>query len=164
MITRTLVILGSLLAIAVALSIGVVLLQGDVERLGRETAGMHVLTTDTQTESGSVLRETLTQAVEADERIRSSFIDVNNVSATLEDIERIGRAGGVSATIRSVNKSDMGVTVAITLEGSQTNIIASLKQFQTLPAFELTSIYLTFSNNAQKSGWEAATTLLFPTP
>lgn len=164
MITRTLVILGSLLAIAVALSIGVVLLQGDVERLGRETAGMHVLTTDTQTESGSVLRETLAQAVEADERIRSSFIDVNNVSATLEDIERVGRAGGVSVTIRSVNKSDMGVMVAITLEGSQTNIIASLKQFQTLPVFELTSIYLTFSNNAQKSGWEAATTLLFPTP
>lgn len=164
MTIRTLITLGSLLALTVACSIGIILLRGDVERLGRDTAGTHALAAGTQAESGSVLRNTFTQAAEADEQIRQSFIDVNNVSATLEDIENIGRAGGVATTIRSVNKGGGGVTVALTLEGSQAGIIATLKEFQELPVFELISVYLTFSNTTQKSGWEAATTLLFPTP
>lgn len=162
--TSTLITTGSLLALVVALSIGALLLQGEVERLGRDTAGIRLQTTGVQVDSGSVLRESVQKALVADERIRTSFIDPSNVSGVLESIESSGRELGVLTNIRSVNKTGSAVSIAITLEGSKESIVSMVKSLQKLPVFELTNFYLSFSTNGQKSGWGASLTLTFPTP
>ena len=162
--TATLITTGSLLALVVTLIIGASLLRSDVEELGRDTAGITVQAAGSQIDSGSVLRDSLKNAQAADERIRMSFIDPNNVSKVLEEIETAGREVGVLTDIRSVNKTGSAITVALSLEGSKENIVALMKRFHALPVFELTNFYLTFSTSGQKSGWGAALTLTFPTP
>lgn len=162
--TGTVIVTGSLLALVAALVIGVSILRNEVERLGRDTAGIRLQTEGAQVDSGSVLRDSVKAAVSADARIRTSFIDPNNVSGVLESIERSGREFGVLTDIRSVNKAGSAVTIAITLEGSKDAIVAMVKSFKQLPVFELTNFYLSFSTNGQKSGWGASLTLTFPTP
>lgn len=162
--TATLIVTGSLFALVVALLIGSMVLRGEVERLGRDTAGIRLQTEGAQVDSGSVLRESVKAAMSADERIRTSFIDPNNVSGVLDVIERSGRDLGVLTDIRSVNKTANAVTVAITLEGSKDSIVAMIKSLQQLPVFELTNFYLSFSTSGQKSSWGASLTLTFPTP
>jgi hypothetical protein len=160
----TVITAASLLALCVALTIGAFVLRSEVETLGRDTAGIRAQTAGARADSGSKLRDSFKAAAAADLKIRSSFVDPNNISKVLEDIEAAGRERGVATDIRSVNKTGAAVSVAISLEGSKESIVAMVEEFQSLPVSELANFYLTFSTSGQKSGWGAALTLTFPTP
>lgn len=161
--TKTLIIL-ALACVTATLLLGVALVvRADINKLGADSAGVR-LAAGATTESGGTARTLATRFSEADEHIRTAFIEEGAVSRVLETMEQMGGKHTSTVTIRSVSKAATGISVSFTIDGSQKDIVATMSEFSTLPVHEITSVYMSYTSSGEKTGWNAAGTLVFPTP